>query len=154
MSPILYNFAINPLLQHLEKLSGVMVEGQPLLKVLAFANNCVFGIQHTMDSLIATAVISNYEAVSQAKLNVQKSIAISKSNPPTTLPFNIHVTKEPIYHLGILVDSSGISSSRIESDLLAKMQKHIAQWKYFQPTLKGCILFFNTFVSSKLWFFV
>jgi retron-type reverse transcriptase len=47
MSPILYNFAINPLLQHLEKLSGVIVQGQAPLKVLAFADDCVLGIQNT-----------------------------------------------------------------------------------------------------------
>lgn len=42
----------------------------------------------------------------------------------------------------------------IETELLTKMQSKIAQWKYLQPSVKGRVLLFNTFVSSKLWFFV
>ena len=60
---ILYNFAINPLLCHLEKLSGVLVRGQPPIKVLAFADDCVLGINDSSDSHIASQIISNYKKV-------------------------------------------------------------------------------------------
>lgn len=95
-----------------------------------------------------------YEKASQAKLNSHKSIAIKKQNPPSYLPFNIQYTCKPVKHLGILVDSNGTMDRAMESDLLTKMQLRIAQWKYFQPSIKGRVLLFNTFVSSKLWYFV
>ena len=154
MSPILYNFAINPLLCHLEKLSGVSVRGQPPIKVLAFADDCELGIKNQADSKQATHIISMYEKASQAKLNSHKSIAIKKQNPPSYLPFNIQYTCKPVKHLGILVDSNGTMDRAMESDLLTKMQLRIAQWKYFQPSIKGRVLLFYTFVSSKLWYFV
>ena len=114
MSPILYNFAINPLLCHLEKLSGVLVRGQPPIKVLAFADDCVLGINDSSDSHISSQIISNYENCSQAKLNSRKSMAISKLNPPCSLPFNIKYTNNPVCYLGILVNSSGYADKDME----------------------------------------
>ena len=153
MSPILYNFAINPLLCHLEKLSGVSVKGQPPIKVLAFEDDCVLGLNDNNDSIIATEIISAYESASQAKLNSLKSVAIRKLNPPSFLPFDIKYTEEPVQHLGILVDSSGTVDRAMEADLLCKMQSRIAQWKYFQPSIKGRVLLFNTFISSKICYY-
>ena len=154
MSPILYNFAINPLLCHLEKLHGVLVKGQPPLQVLAFADDCVLGIHDHNDTSISEEIIARYEKASQAKLNSHKSVALKQLSPPSILPFNISYTDVPVKHLGILVNSEGTVSNEIESQLLEKIQQRIAQWKYFQPSLKGRVLLFNTFVSSKLWYFV
>ena len=154
MSPILYNFAINPLLTHLTTLSGISIPGQPAIKVLAFADDCVLGIRDLNDTFIATSCIQEFEKASQAKLNAQKSVALPLLNPPLTVPFDIKYSDEPIRHLGIMINSQGIMSSLMETTLLRKMTEHIAQWKYFQPSLKGKVLLFNTFVSSKIWYFV
>lgn len=81
-------------------------------------------------------------------------MAISKLNPPCSLPFNIKYTNNPVRHLGILVNLSGYADKDMEQELLKKMQSRIAQWKYFQPSLIGQVLLFNTFVSSKLFYFV
>ena len=142
------------LLCHLEKLHGVLVKGQPPLQVLAFADDCVLGIHDHNDTSISEEIIAHYEKASQAKLNSHKSVALKQLSPPTILPFNISYTDVPVKHLGILVNSEGTVSNEIESQLLEKIQQRIAQWKYFQPSLKGKVLFFNTFVSSKLWYFV
>ena len=133
MLPILYNFAINPLLCHLEKLSGVLVRGQSPIKVFDFADDFVLGIYDCSNSHIASQIISDYKSCSQVKLSSCKSMAISKLNPPCSLPFNIKYTDKPVHHLRILVNSSGYADKDMEQDLLKKMQSCIAQWKYFQP---------------------
>ena len=154
MSPILYNFAIDPLLCHLDKLFGISTPGHPPLKILAFADDCFLGIKDHNDSKLAESIITEYENASQAKLNSHKSMAIAKNNAPSYLPFKIKYTQEPVRHLGILVNSSGTMNKEMEITLLNKMQSRISLWSNFQPTLKGRVLLFNVFVSSKLWYFV
>ena len=152
MSPILYNFAINPLLNHLNSLSGISLPGQPPLKVLAFADDCVLGIKDNKDCALATSIFKSFEKASQAKLNANKSEAIAKCNAPSKLPFNIQYSPNPIRHLGILVGPNGVSTSNMEEQLLKKMQDRIAMWTNTKPSIKGKVLLFNVFVSSKLWY--
>ena len=64
LSPVLYNFAINPLLSQLQqKLTGISISGQASLKTLAFADDCVLGLSSNQDATIANDLISKYESV-------------------------------------------------------------------------------------------
>lgn len=155
LSPILYNFAINPLLELLNCcLQGIPCPGQPPLRVLAFADDCVLGIRDPQDSDIANSILSSFEAASQAKLNAGKSLALAKG--PITLPLlrGIQYTTSPIRHLGILVSSEGIADADMEDKLLTAMSTRLSLWSLASPTLKGKCLLINTFVTSKIWYFV
>ena len=100
MSPILYNFAINPLLSHLNKLKGVSSFGQNPIKALAFADNCVLGIADNQDSYLATKIISWYESVSQAKLNLNKSFALKNVSRLQTFRFKFSIQQSQYAILG------------------------------------------------------
>lgn len=150
MSPILYNFSINPLLTQLESLSGISIYGQPTLKILAFADDCVLGLKDANDSLKADSIISQYELASQAKLNSNKSLAISKCDSPFSLFRNIKYTNDPVKHLGILICKNGTLDEAMEATLLNKMQSRISLWANFRPSIKGKVLLLNIFISSKI----
>ena len=63
---------------------------------MAFADDCVLGISSCQDASIAHCLISEYESVSQAKLNADKFYAIAKGPGPPVLFQVIKYSTAPI----------------------------------------------------------
>ena len=58
LSPILYNYSLKPLLLTISrKISGIALFGQPNLKIVAFADDCVVGISNKRDSNLIEAIL-------------------------------------------------------------------------------------------------
>ena len=136
-----------------QKLTGISISGQASLKTLAFADNCVLGLSSNQDATIANDLISKYESVSQAKLNADKSHAISKGLSLSVLFRGIKYSTTPIRHLGIHVNSTGICTELMEDMIATKISSQIAQWSLVNPTIHGKCLLINTFLTSKIWYF-
>lgn len=154
LSPILYNFSLEPLLLTLNKeLHGIITNNQEPLKALAFADDCVVGIKDETDSKKLEKIIKIYENYSQALLNKSKTEAIQLGKETFNLPWNISTTKNPVRHLGYLFTKDGPACDLMETNLLENCKKRLSLLTNNNLSLVGKTVIFNTFISSKIWFF-
>lgn len=153
LSPLLYNFSIDPLLITLNNtLQGVSIPGQPPIKIMAFADDCVVGLANKEDSLTLEKTILHYESISQAKLNTDKTQILKLDTNHIKLPWKTQPTKESIRHLGILLNKEGTDNLAMETALITKTRLTLSKWKYRKITIIGKTHLINTFINSPFWY--
>lgn len=151
LSPLLYNFSIDPLIRALnKKISGIEVRGQDSIKCLAFADDCVVGASSASDVLAIQELFSLYEKSSQAKLNTRKSQILPLNDSKIKPPKGMVTPTEPIRHLGILLNKFGTADQAIEHHLLSGISSRISGWKCQDLSIIGRVQLINTFILSKL----
>lgn len=151
LSPLLYNFSLDPLLRALDgKLKGIKVWGQPPLKCMAFADDCVVAATGPRDVKHIEKLFKQYEEASQAKLNVAKSQIIPLRGKTFIAPWNVPNTTEPVRHLGVLLTNTGTANSHMEESLIDAARKKVRGLDLAHVGTMGRVQLINTFVVSKI----
>lgn len=151
ISPLLYNFSIEPLLLSLNKnLTGITIEMQDPIRALAFADDMALALSTPADVRATELAITEYQNISQAKLNVTKSQTIILNGCRLKTPFNIPKTSDPVRHLGIYLTATGTADTLMEDILLKGITSRISQWRRRKVTTLGRVQLINTFVTSKM----
>lgn len=154
LSPLLYNLSLDPLLRILNStMKGIIVRGQPPLKAIAYADNCVIGLGNNMDSQTLAAVITQYIQASNAALSIDKTEVITLDRNPLgnkSLPFSISsISADPVRHLGVWIDKDGYANDHMEHIILANITKRAASSTGQGISLTGKVIAANTFCCPK-----
>ena len=92
LSPILYNYSLEPLILTITKLlTGIALFGQPTLKIVAFADDCVVAIKNKSDSILVEQIFNKLQQVSQARINILKTQSINLNNSRISLPWKLKI---------------------------------------------------------------
>lgn len=153
LSPILYNYSLEPLLLTISKhLTGISLFGQQITKIVAFADDCVVAINNKMDSILIEKIFDKYQQVSQAKINIKKTQFINLNNSKVNLPWKLKIKTTQVTHLGIVLSKSGFEIDLIESILISSITNKLNSWSCGNISIIGRICLVNTFLISKLYF--
>ena len=136
-----------------KQLQGIKICGQPTIKALAFADDCVLAIHDSLDTKKFIKIYEVFSGISQAKINTGKTEVIEFGNSRLSIPWNTKPSKNPICHLGILISIYGFACDDMENNLLQKIQLKINSWKPRFISIIGRILLINTFITSKINYF-
>ena len=153
ISPILYNFAIDPFLRTLNQgLTGITIHGLGATKVLAFADDCVVMLKNYSDTKFLESTITKFGQLAQSKVNINKTEIIRLGNNNIKMPWKTRVSKDPVRHLGVLFTNMGMETSIMENAMLMKAQERIANWNPRSISLIGRTYLINTFITSITYF--
>lgn len=154
LSPILYNIAFDPFIRTINThIKGISIHSQDPLRILAFADDCVVGLKDRHDTKMLEKIVTEYESISQAKLNKLKTQIILLGKQRFILPFKSRPTSQPVTHLGIPFTKTGPTTSLIEASLLSKVSSSIMSFKAHNVTIIGRVTLINTFIVSKLYYY-
>ncbi|KAG0930594.1 hypothetical protein G6F32_011943 [Rhizopus arrhizus] len=172
LSPLLFNLALEPFLQHVlqdHTLHGysftpALGSTPPLtLKVLAYADDvCVFLSSHA-DFLRVQEHIHHYGQVSNAKVNLFKTEAISlngNSSPSwqqllsehQITKWHDHSSAQPLRYLGFPVISSITQRRYFETQLIQTIKTQCGIYSQRNLSLRGRVVLANSVILSKLWY--
>ena len=101
-----------------KQLQGIKIRGQPTIKALAFADDCVLAIHDSLDTKKFIKIYEVFSGISQAKINTDKTEVIKFGNSCLSIPWNTKPSKNPICHLGILISIYGFACDDMENNLL------------------------------------
>ena len=89
----------------------------------------MIGASSNSDVKITQDLFLSYEKASQSKLNTGKSQVMSLNASNIKPPKGMQTPKEPIRHLGILINNSGTADFFTEDNLLSGISTSIKKWK-------------------------
>jgi exonuclease III len=152
LSPLLYNFVLEPLLCTLrETLDGIRLPGYTL-RTLAFADDVAVAVSSERDLLAFNECIRYHEQASAARLNVDKTVVLQVGQPQFETPVQPLRPQESTRYLGILFSSEGLDVSTMEAKLLGAITETADRWQSRRLSLVGRTLLANTCMLAKLWF--
>lgn len=134
-------------------LDGTIIHSQPVLKVAAFADDCVVSISSKKDSLLFYKIVEVYSSISQAKINVNKTECIPLLEINFPLLWNIKISNSPVRHLKILLSTKGVEYHIMKANFLKKISERISTWKNRSVSIIGRASLINTFIKSQLYFY-
>ncbi|OBZ81852.1 Transposon TX1 uncharacterized protein [Choanephora cucurbitarum] len=177
LSPLLFNFALEPLLQHIlrdpaftgylfdttpEPTPTLATAPVPPLRVLAYADDvCVF-LSSAQDLTRLQHHLSHYGQVSNAEINMDKTEVVSLSGRPShssRLPLQergIHswhdrTSPRAVRYLGFPLISSLAQRRLVDTTLLDLISSTCAVFAQRNLSLRGRAVVMNSVILSKLW---
>ena len=152
LSPLLYNFVLEPLLCLLRgRLAGLSLPGYAL-RTLAFADDIAVAVSSSEDVQVFRRAIQLHENASAAKLNEQKTVLIPVGRPEFDLPFPALGGREHTRYLGISFTCRGLEVEAMERRLLNDINTTADHWQDRQLSIAGRVLLTNSCLLAKLWF--
>ncbi|XDV12372.1 hypothetical protein PO909_001067 [Leuciscus waleckii] len=162
LSGMLYTLALEPLLNKLRaEMSGVVMPNSThTVKLSAYADDVVVLIKDQNDVNMMLRLLEEFKSVSSAKVNWQKSEAISvgswllewRENGPPQLPQQCQWTRDGFKILGIYFGTDEYMEKNWEG-LSDKLIGRIQRWRWILPQLsyRGRVLIINNLAASMLW---
>ena len=135
-----------------KKLSGIALFGQPNLKIVAFADDCIVVISNKRDSNLIEAIFEKYQQESLAKINIQKTQLINLNRSKVYLPWKLKIKPTEVRHLGIILSQYGFEIALIENVLISSITNKMNSWSCGSISIIGRIFLVNTFLISNLYF--
>jgi len=180
LSPLLFNFALDPFLRHLledplfvgfkipsETSSNYSSVSSPTplapVRFLAYADDvCVF-LSSTQDYRLLHSHLESYSKVSNAKVNIDKTEAIflngrTSSDWVSTLNaagINKHhdrMASQPLRYLGFPTICSTHQRQYYENTMIYSIQSQCNIFSQRHLSLRGKVTLVNSIVLSKLWY--
>ena len=152
LSPLLYNFSIDPLLTNLNmELRGIPINNKIKLKSIAFADDIVLGIKNSLDLEDFWFIYNKYSKASNACLNWDKTEVI-KINKNSTKNYFKQTPNSIVRHLGIIMDNNGINKSLTIDILLNKINKRINYYIQRNLSISGKILVINSCILPLIYY--
>lgn len=157
LSGMLYSLAIEPLLQQIRlKLDGLhipMVNSNVHLS--AYADDVVVFISNQKDFDILLEILTDFNVLSSAKVNWNKSQALMCGNgtgKSIRLPDGIPWLRGGFKYLGVFLGDEHTVQKNWDG-IVDKVKGRLAKWKWLAPKLsyKGRTLIINNLVASSLW---
>lgn len=155
LAPILFNFVLEPFLQHYNSISsGVRTANMPF-KVAAFADDTTLGMRPG-DERHVLAAIDLHERASGAKVNRDKTRLIPLTTNALTsihLPgFASTAFEEAFEHLGVVIQPGGRDTTTIERRVMVDLERTCSTWSKRRVSFQGRVTILNTYLLSKLWY--
>ena len=157
VSGMLYSIAIEPLLCRLRKeLRGVRVaEGIPPFFLSAYADDIIVAIREDNDIKTLTHIVERYGKISSAKVNWEKSTALSVGNwqqERPKLPEGLIWATNGIKYLGVHLGDESMSKKNWEG-VVERMQGTFNKWRWLLPRMsfRGRTIIANNLVAPVLW---
>lgn len=152
LSPLLYNFALEPLMCYLRKnIAGIQLPGF-ILKTVAFADDVAVAVSNATDVERFNRGIAMHEGASAAKLNANKTVVLTVGQPTFQSPYPTLQPHEPTRYLGIMFTSHGIAEEVMLARLENGINTTVDRWHDRQLSLVGRVMLANACLLSKLWF--
>jgi len=152
LSPLLYNFVVEPLLCRLrDVLDGIQLPGFRL-RTLAFADDVAVGVGSEEDTGRLHAAISLHEQASAAKLNHGKTELIPVGRPRFRLEGTPLAEGEHTRYLGILFTRDGLDAKATQAKLLSQVTAVADRWQDRSVSLIGRVLLANACLLAKCWY--
>jgi hypothetical protein len=172
LSPVLFNMVLEPLLRHIlqdQSFQGFVFSNSadmaplPALKVIAYADDvCVFLSSHT-DFHKIQEHLNTYGRMSNAKVNIGKTEAISLSGRPSDSWQELLIrndirqwldrtSPQSLRYLGYPVISSITQRRYVEAQLIMKIQQQCGLYAQRHLSLRGKVTVANTLILSQLWY--
>ena len=177
LSPLLFNFALEPLLQHILRdpsFTGYLFDRAPVpaptlamspvppLRILAYADDvCVF-LSSPQDFARLQHHLSQYGHVSNAKINIDKTEVVSLSGRPSSFwqpllkehgisSWHDRTSPKAVRYLGFPLISSLAQRRLVEKNLLDSISSICATFAQRNLSLRGKAVVANSVILSKLW---
>ena len=148
LSPILYNFSFDVFLNLInKKIKGISIFGQPTVKVVAFADDCMVALADKEDTKLLESIVVQYSDMSQASVNKDKTEIIHLGKK-FALPWKTPISKDPVRHLGCFLTPNGPDTDLMEFKILSKAANRISSWTPRNLSLVGKVHLLNVFILS------
>lgn len=172
LSPLLFNLAFEPLLQHIlhdPLISGYAVDSPfpglpnlPAAKILAYADDAFVFLKNVADLTRCLHHLSTYSVASNSRINLHKTLAISLSGAPSAswehvLASNgIHswhdrTSDRALVYLGFPLHSSVSQGDLFGQQLLAKIKAGCHLHSQRNLSARGRATDLNVLLPSSLW---
>jgi exonuclease III len=152
LSPLLYNFVLEPLLCTFRKsLEGIRLPGYTL-RSLAFADDVAVAVSSARDVAKFHQCVRLHEQASSARLNADKTVVLEVGQLDFETPVRPLAPGESTRYLGIMFSSRGLDIRTMEDRLLNEITRTADQWQDRKLSLVGRALLANSCMLAKLWF--
>lgn len=152
LSPLLYNFVLEPLLCTLRaRLAGIRLPGYTL-RTMAFADDVAVAVGDEHDVTIFQDCIGSHERASAARLNADKTVVLRVGQPRFEPPIQPIPDDQSTRYLGIMFSSKGLDSETMEARLFSEITATADRWQDRKLSVVGRTLLANTCMLAKLWF--
>ena len=174
LSPLLFNFALEPFLRHI--LQDPSFQGFSLapndtspsmpaldpLKALAYADDVCIFLSSENDLVLLQSHLDRYGLVSNAKINLQKTEAVSLSGRPSPswqsilrsyeiTSWHDRTSSTALRYLGFPLISSLAQRKLVELRMLESLQAVCDLYRCRNLSLRGRAAIVNSVFLSKLW---
>lgn len=153
MSPILFNFAIDFLLRAISnQISGIRLSSGSFISHMAFADDTVVCIGSQRDKLVFKKILDQYQAASNSRVNIDKTIVVKVNNPNFQYSLPPIPPQEIFRHLGVLMTSKGLCVKACENLIISKISSQVSRWSHLNISLSGRCIAANIFLLSRVWY--
>ena len=148
LSPVLFNLGIEIMTKSIQKYNiGIKLHGVTL-KILQYADDTTILCGSELDTNNTMQVLNNCKKVLNLQTNYEKSIGIKKS---MKLPSSIKEAVGNERVLGYYFNKKLFNNfNNILQDLIERGKK----WKNFNTNIKCKATIWNTFILSKIWYWI
>lgn len=155
LSGMLYSLAIEPLLVRLRRdIVGVKIPNcEEVFKLSAYADDVAILVHGQRDVDTLLKICNEFKAVSSAKVNWSKSVALLVGrwvNGGPCLPGGLSWTRGGFKYLGVFL---GDDMHKNFEGVVEKVKGRLEKWKFLLniTSYRGRVLIINNLVASSLW---